>query len=336
MIARVLCATLIAMLWGGSALGAQTKVRFTTSSTSMLNLPIYVADVMGYFDEEDITPEIIVFKSGGATALAAILGRNADIYIGAPSTTLSAASRGGDVMAFGAVMTEFALDIVVNPTTAKKLKISPDALIAGRFRALKGMKIGVTGAGSATHQVAQYALRLGGLDAERDATIVFVSSSEDMLAAFRAGRVDAIVGASPGSQQMLLDGAMILAEGAKGVYPDLVGLAHIVLVASKRWLGDSPDRARRVLRAIGRAQSAIHDAQAGTAARDKVHAKYFAQLDKALFDLSWDSVRSAIPKSPRIADDALLRNLSFVNQYSDQKLSVAPERVYTNEYLPAP
>src|SRR3982074_3151680 len=79
---------------------AQEKVTFASSSTSMLNLPVYVADVLGYFAEQKIEPEIVVFKNGGATALAAVLGGNADVYIRGPSSAPSAANKGAEALTF--------------------------------------------------------------------------------------------------------------------------------------------------------------------------------------------------------------------------------------------
>ena len=181
---------------------AQDKIVFTSSSVSMLNLPIYTADVMGYFSEQKIAPEIVVLKTGGATALAAVLSGNANVYIGSPSTALGAANKGADAVVFGAIMTEVALNIVVHKAVAEKAGLTATSPVLDRFRALKGLKIGVTGAGSATHQVAQYALMAAGLNPERDATIVFVNSNEDMSAAYMSKRVDAVVTANPASDRV--------------------------------------------------------------------------------------------------------------------------------------
>lgn len=310
------------------------RVIFTSSSTSMLNLPVYTADVLGYFRAQNIAPEIMVLKNGGATALAAVLGGNAQVYIGAPSSALGAANKGADAVAFGAIMTEVALNIVLHKETAEKLGLSPESPTAERFKALKGLKIGVTGAGSATHQVAQYALKQAGLDPERDATIVFVNSNEDMQAAYKSKRVDALVTANPVSDLLVQEGSFLLVDGAAGAYPTLRGMAHIVLVAKKAWLAPDANRVMRLLTAIRDAEAAIHDDKLSTKARDLVHDKYFAELDRKVFDQAWQSVRPAIAKSPSIAPDAMQRNIDFLKEFSEQKYTIAPETVYTNAYQP--
>jgi hypothetical protein len=69
-------------------------------------------------------------------------------------------------------------------------------------------------------------------------------------------------------------------------------------------------------------------------ARGLVHAKYFPQLDKAVFESAWESVRPAVARSPEIAPDAMQRNVDFLREFSDQKYTIAPDSVYTNAYLP--
>ncbi len=318
----------------GNGAHAQDKITFTTSSVSMLNLPIYVADVMGFFTEQKIEPEIIVFKTGGATALAAVLGGNANVYIGAPSTAISAANKGADTIAFGAVITEFALNIMVHKEVAERARLTPQSSIEDRFRALKGLKIGVTGAGSATHQITQYALKYVKLDPERDATIVFVNSNEDMQAAFLSKRIDAVTTANPASDEMERSGSFLLVNGAAGQYPTIKGLANILLIGTKRWISEKPDRTTRLLVAIKSAEAVVHDQNRTTHARDLVAAKYFPQLDKAIFDSAWNNMIPAVSKTPEIADDAIARNIAFLKEFTDQKITVAPEKVFTNAYQP--
>jgi NitT/TauT family transport system substrate-binding protein len=313
---------------------ADDKVLFATSSTTMLNLPVYVAEQLGYFAEQKIEPEIVVFKTGGATALAAMLGGNAQIYIGAPSTALGAASKGGDAVMFGAIMTEVALNFVLQKHVAEKAGLTAESSEAERFKVLKGLKIGVTGAGSATHQVAQYALKTARLDPERDATIVFVNSSEDMRAAFAAKRVDAIISANPASDELVKEGSFLLFNGSAGGYPGLKGMAHIVLVGTGKWLAADTGRSMRVLAAIRQAEIAIHDAALSGKARDLVHEKYFPQIDKALFAAAWDSVKPAIAADPALPADTVTRNVAFLKEFSDQRYVLEGRKLLTNDYQP--
>ncbi|KAA0592726.1 NitT/TauT family transport system substrate-binding protein [Azospirillum lipoferum] len=311
---------------------AQDKVTFTASTLSLFNMPVYVADVMGHFTEQKIAPEITVLKTGGSTALAAVLGGNANVYIGAPSSALSAASRGVEAVVIGSVLNEVSIDLVMRKEVAEQAGLTDRTPVADRFRALKGKKIGVTGSGSGSHQVVQYALRSVGLDPERDTTIVFVGGLEELRAALP--RLDATVSASPLTEDFVRSGAYLMASGPGGSYEALKGMPTVVLVATKRWASAVPERTTRLLAAIASAQRDIHDRQARIKARDLVYAKYFPQLEKALYDAAWETITPAIPTDPAMPADALRRSIDFLREFSDQKYSVDPDKVYTNAYLP--
>ena len=297
-------------LLGGALLGcgvrpllAQTtdKVSFATASITMLYLPLYVADVMGFFTQQRIAAEITEFKGGGSTAMASVLGRSADIYVGAPSTAISAIDRGSDAIIVGAILTEFALDVVLRKEVAAKKGITASSTVQERLAALKGLRIGVSGAGSGTHQIAQYVLKLAKLDPESDATIMFIGSGPDMMATLLSGRADAIVTANPNSDlEVAKYGAVVLFHGAAAGYPGLGGVPNVVLVTTRRWCTANPDRASRVLEAVRLGEAALQDPAQTDKARDLVHAKYFDQFDKAIFNLAWVSIRPAFPKSPAL------------------------------------
>ena len=313
---------------------ASDTVSFATASITMLYLPLYVADVMGFFTQQRIAAEITEFKGGGTTAMASVLGRSADIYVGAPSTAISAIDRGSDAIIVGAILTEFALDLVLRKEVAAKKGITASSPLAERLAALKGLRIGVSGAGSGTHQIAQYVLRLAKLDPESDATIMFIGSGPDMMATLLSGRADAVVTANPNSDlEAAKYGAVILFHGAAGDYPGLRGVPNVVLVATRRWCAANPDRASRTLTAIRLAEAALQDPAQTDKARDLVYGKYFDQSDKAIFDVAWSAIRPAFPANPALTVEQMQRNIQFLQEFSDERFRVSPEKVFTNEYI---
>ena len=333
---RFLLASALGLSATGLARAAEPaidRVTFATATVTMLYLPIYVADVMGYFTQQRVDAEITTFQSG-ATAFAAVLGGSANIYLGAPSTAISAIDRGSDAVIIGAVLTEFALDLVLSKEAAAKKGITASSTLEERLAALRGLRIGVTGPGSGTHQIAQYVLRLAKLDAERDATIVFVGSGPEMMGAMLAGRTDASVSANPNSNLAVAKfGAVIMFHGATGGYPGLSGTPNVVLVTTRRWAGSVPDRTQRVLEALRLGEVGMKDPSVSDKARDGVHAKYFEQMDKTVFDIAWKSVAPAFPSSPAITVEQMSRNLSFLEEFSDARYRVAPGKVFTNQYI---
>jgi NitT/TauT family transport system substrate-binding protein len=315
---------------------APDKVRFTLTGLSMLYLPIYVTEAMGYFQEQRIVPEIHHFKAGGAAALAAVVGGNMEVYVGAASSAIRSQTMGTDALIISPMVTRYSIDIVVRKDIAAQRGITAASSETERYKALKGLKIGASGAGSGTHQIAQYALARAGLNSERDATMVFLGDSASTLAAFGAKRVDAITASSPASEIAIRDqNGFLLVDGPGNGYSELDGFLYVALIASRKWSEAKPELATRVVRAFGKAQAAMHDPKLGPEARDKVHAKYFDTVDKAVFDMAWARGLPGIPSKLTMNAAMMERVVNFLNEFSSEKITADISKVYTNRFVEA-
>jgi NitT/TauT family transport system substrate-binding protein len=323
----------------GSALAAGAadlkKVTFASSSFGMLYVPVYTADVMGYFAKEGIEAEIQEIKSGGAGVLAAVLGGDIDIYTGVSGTTLRSVAKGSDMRIFAALMTQYGSNVVLQGETARKLGLTETSPLKDRLAALKGLNIGVTGAGSGSHQLALYLLDRAGLNAEKDATIVFVGAENELLAAFERKRIDAFILSNPTSDIAVMKyGGFLLLDMAGGQVPELDGFLYATLNAREAWLKQDPQRNTGVVRAIKAAQEAIHDPRLGSEARDKVHKRYFGKTDKATFDAAWSRVVKAYPSSPDVKKEKVVEVIEFLNKFSKEHYDPAiAGTAMTNEYV---
>lgn len=317
-----------------AAASAEDLVRFTQTSTSMLYMPVYVAEQMGYFQEERITPEIHHFKAGGSAALAAVIGGNMDIYIGAASSAVRAAGQQTDAVIIAPLVTRYTIDLVLRQGVAESVGITPASTEQERFKALKGLKIGVSGVGSGTHQIAQYAVSRAGLDPERDATMVFVGGGAPSVAAMAAGRIDAATLSSPASEIAVRDhGASILVDGAGGGYSELDGFLYVALISTNRWIDSNPDVARRTVRGFSKALHAMHDPELSPKARDAVHAKYFDKIEKSVFDAAWQRMLPGFTKSPKLDRAQMQRVVDFLNEFSDKPVDVDVGKVFTDRFV---
>ncbi|MFP4273566.1 MAG: ABC transporter substrate-binding protein [Paracoccaceae bacterium] len=324
-----------AMTFAAGAAMAADRINFAMPSVGMLYLPVYVAEQMGYFADEDIDPNLQVFKAGGGTSMAAVLGGDMDVYIGSTSAALRAASQDTNAVIAGALMTQYASNVVMRGAYAEEKGLTEDSSIEERLAALEGARIGVTGAGSGTHQLALYMLTEAGLDPERDATVVFVGGSREILAAFSRDRIDAFTLSNPTSDTAIADyNGFLLFNTAAGALPELDGHLYISVNTRRAWLDENPELAKRMMRAIQRAQQAMHDPDLTEEARDKVHAAYFENFDKALFDRAWTSVVPAYPTSPEITREQMERVVNFLETFSERKFDgLDIDAAYTNELI---
>ncbi|WP_420392219.1 ABC transporter substrate-binding protein [Acuticoccus sp.] len=314
---------------------AQEEVTFALPSVGMLYLPVYAADVMGYFEEEGIAADIRVFKSGGGAAMASVISGDTHVYPGTPAAAMRAVEQGTDVRIFAALMTQYASNVVIRGEVAQEKGITEDASLEERLAALEGLNIGVTGAGSGTHQLALYLVQQAGLDPDTDATIVFVGGSREILASFELGRIDAFILSNPTSDTAIEEhGGMLLFDMAAGAIPELDGYLYITLNARKSWLDEDPERTTGLVRAIHQAQQAMHDPERTEAVRDAVYEGYFDQFERDLFNAAWTRVVPAYPTSPELSVDKLERVIEFLNEFSDRGFdpSLAQEAM-TNEYV---
>jgi len=324
-----------AMTLAAGAAMAADRINFAMPSVGMLYLPVYVAEQMGYFTDENIDANLQVFKAGGGTSMAAVLGGDMDVYIGSTSAALRAASQDTNAVIAGALMTQYASNVVMRGAYAEEKGLTEDSTIEERLAALEGARIGVTGAGSGTHQLALYMLTEAGLDPERDATVVFVGGSSEILAAFSRDRIDAFTLSNPTSDAAIADfNGFLLFNTAAGALPGLDGHLYISVNTRREWLDENPELAKRMMSAIQRAQQAMHDPALTNEARDKVHAAYFERFDKALFDRAWTAVVPAYPTSPEITRAQMERVVSFLDTFSERKLDgLDIDSAYTNELI---
>jgi NitT/TauT family transport system substrate-binding protein len=315
---------------------AQEKLRLSFTAASMLYAPVYVADAMGYFRQQGLEVENVHFKAGGSAALAAVLGGNVDIYVGAASSAMRAVDKGTDAVVIGALMTQFSINAVMRGDIARERGITPASTEAERLKALKGLRIGVSGAGSGTHQIMQYMLARAGLNPERDATIAFLGGGSDVLAAFVAKRIDAAAFSNPASDLAVQKhGGFLLVDGAAGQLEELNGFLYVTLITSRRWLARNPDKAVRTVRAFQQALTAMHDPVEGPKARDAIHPKYFEQTEKPIFDAAWTALNPAFPKSIAVERAHVEKVVKFLNNFSDEKYGDDVAKLYTNELAEA-
>lgn len=319
------------MLLAAAPAYALDTVRVAASSVSMLSMPVYIADVMGIARKNGIELEDKQFK-GGPVALAAVISGGADFYFGATSSAIRAAEKGTGALIVATLTSEYTINISAKKSAVPGITAATP--LPQRLAAIKGLRIGVTGPGSGTHQIVRYLLEQQGLDEKRDATIAFVDSGSQMLAALQAGNIDAVAAASPTSDLIVrnMDGVMLV-NGAAGEYPGLDGFPFISVVSTKRWTDAHADLTKRFVKSLSESAALMHgDKAQADKARDAVHEKYFKSTPKDLFDAGWASMTPAFPVNLTPTAKQMDVAVKFLNRFSDDQIKVAPAAVMTTKY----
>ena len=106
-----------------------------------------------------------------------------DIVTGNSANIPNIRKNGGDVISFAALLPQYGGDIVATKAWAAKMNITGKSPYKDKLQIFKGATIGVTGAGGGSDQITRFLAREGGLNPDRDMTIVASPDPAAMQAA---------------------------------------------------------------------------------------------------------------------------------------------------------
>jgi sulfonate transport system substrate-binding protein len=299
---------------------AADKITVVMSSYGFLYLPVLTAKELGYYDKEGIDVTVTA-TSGGSKALAAVTGGGANIYVGAPSSALHAREHGAPVTVFGAVMTQYSSNIAIRRDWAKKFGITEKSSYKDKLKALKGITIGITSAGSGTDQLVRFLAKQAGLRPDRDMTITALGSGQAMLAAFSQNRIQGFSHSAPDAEEAAANhDGILLFNFSKGEVKPLDGFLYVAAIAREDWLKAHPDLAVRFLRATQHALDTLHDPKGTVKAMNAVHAKYQNRTDMTFYKYVWNNTTGAFPKTVALTGAAMQRVADFANEFEKKKL----------------
>ena len=310
----------------------QTKIKLAFPSEGFLYIPIYVAEKQGYFAQEGLDVEVILFQKGGSAALTAVLGNDADVYVGLPAVALRARAKGQKVEAFAAVQTQFGSTVVIDAQSAANAGLSSSSSLEQRAQALRGLKIGVTGPGSTTDMLVRYLAKNAGLNADKDMTIMPVGGAPNMLAAFSQGSIDGFSLSPPTITTAQQNGGYVLMDLAKGEYKPLDGFLFTAMIAREDWLIKNQQTAQKLVRALWRAEQLL--ATNPSEAKESVR-PYFARTTAPIFDAAWSASLPSYPQTPRIEAAGIEKNISFMNAVENDPVTIDSNSAFTNTIVDA-
>ncbi len=289
-------------------------------------LPLTIAERRGYFLKEGLQVEISDFQGGGK-ALEAVVGGSADVGCGAYEHTLYMAAKGLSLEAIALQANSFGLVVGVQKDRAPSYR---------SVRDLKGMKIGVTGPGSASAMGLRMLLSKASLTPE-DVSMIGVGGGMAAVAAVKTGRVDAIANFDPAISLLERDGAItvILDTRQQKDLEYLYGgpFAASAFYVDARFIARYPKTAQAFVDAVGAALDWMNKASTEEIVA-AVPPEYYAG-DRALYRTMVERNRERVSPDGRISREAAeitYRNLSlFDDTLRDAKIDVS--KTYDNSFI---
>jgi NitT/TauT family transport system substrate-binding protein len=299
------------------AVGGKTLVAY---------LPLTIAERRGYFTKEGLQVTISDFQ-GGAKALEALVGGSADIGCGAYEHTLYMAAKGLAIKAIALQANSFGLVVGVQKDKAPSYH---------SLRDLKGMKIGVTGPGSASAIGLKMLLSKAGMTVD-DVGVIGVGGGAAAVAAIIPGKLDAKANFDPAISLLERDGAIktILDTRHAKDLGYLYGgpFAASAFYLDARFADRYPKTTQAFVNAISSALDWMSKASTDEIV-DTVPPEYYAG-DRALYRVMIERNRERVSPDGRISAEAaeiVLRNLStFEDTLKDVKIDLA--QTYDNSFI---
>jgi NitT/TauT family transport system substrate-binding protein len=308
--------------------GSTHRVRLAVTKGPTHHLPIYLAEALGYYNQEGLDVTLHELE-GGSRVMQALLGGSADVASGAYEQSIQIAAEGQRVRAFVTVFHGSGMVFVVSPQARRKIQTIAD---------LKGATIGVTVPGSPSHLFANYLAARHGISPS-DLTVVGIGNGVAAVLAIERGKVD--VGVSGRGEMVVLrkrhPRLTVLADastaaGARDIFAVDPYPSH-VLYAKPEWLERNPDVARKLARAMKRTLTWTH----GHSAEEiRQLMPEHLRMEDAEADL--ESIRSAIPMFstdgllPAEGAEAVRRVLAVSNE-KVRNSRIDLRETFTNEFV---
>jgi NitT/TauT family transport system substrate-binding protein len=246
--------------------GPKTKVTISFSDRSASDLALFLAKTVDLFGKYGVDADLqFVASNTGIPAL--VSDQTQFALIGGPET-LAANVAGADLVA------------ILQNSGAQPYVME----VAGAIKSiddLKGKKVGISSIGSSSDSATRISLRLQGLNADQDVTIVAVGSLENRMSAMLNGAVDAGL-ASPPDTLALEDGGLhVLYDCSQLTMPPLAQC----LVVKRATINAQRDLVQRVVNAVVEG-TAVQ--KRDKAASQKALTDWANMTDQRVLDVAYD------------------------------------------------
>jgi ABC-type nitrate/sulfonate/bicarbonate transport system substrate-binding protein len=250
---RVALAMLVLLISTSGYAQPLRKVKMTLPVVALTTAPVYLAESKGYFAQEGLTVDITMTGGGGPDIKALIAG-DVDFTYTASDQVILPWQEGRRLTMIMGVIPRALINWAMHKDVAQAKGITEKSSLGDKMKALRGLTIGTTQAGSLTANLAAYTLRKAGLVPQQDATVIPVGSGLTWLAALEQRKVDAALMSPPLPDTAVARGyAILLIDNARGEDPALAEFLQQVFVTRPDVIQKDPELVRKLVRALVRA-----------------------------------------------------------------------------------
>jgi NitT/TauT family transport system substrate-binding protein len=279
------------------------KIIFAYPSPSTSFLPLVVAQKKGFFDAENLQPELVQIRP--AIAIPGLTIGSVD-YTTVLGSTIAARMRGVPLVITG-VFADKPMDFLVG---AK-----------GIFSAneLKGRIVGISALGTATHFLTVKVLRAVGLDPDKDVTLRAVGDEGLRLQALGTGLVHASLLGSQGAIQGEKEGLRVIVAAADVI--ESLPFAGVTTTVTK--LKGNPQQIKKVLRAGLKGLRYVQDNRPGTI--DVIQSWY--RVEREVAAATYDLARKSYSTNGEVSEKGVLLSMEFARSSGKFEKETSPSEI---------
>jgi NitT/TauT family transport system substrate-binding protein len=301
---RIQLILLLVCVWASSpGLVHAEKIIFAYPSPSTSFLPLVVAQKKGFFDAENLQPELVQIRPAVAIPGLTIGSVDYTTILGSP---IAARMRGVPLIITG-VYTDKPMDFLVG---SRGIATAKD---------LRGKVVGISALGTATHFLTVRVLRAVGLDPEKDLTLRPVGDEGLRMQALVTGLVQASLLGSQGVIEGEKAGLKVVVAAADVI--ESLPFAGITTTLAK--LKDHPQQIKRVLRAGLRGLRYVLDNKAGTV--EVIQSWY--RVDREIAAATYDLARKSFSANGEVSEKGILLSMEFARTSGKFEKETSPSEM---------
>jgi sulfonate transport system substrate-binding protein len=271
-------------------------VKIGLSSLSLVTAALRIAKEQGIAERHGLDLSFVVMDSGNAI-LTALISRSLDFVVSGSAELIAARARAQKLVAIATTYRGFGPSMVLSKALAEKLKVSPDAPVAERLKALDGVVVGSPSATSVATVALQGSVQTVG------ASVRFAYIAQTALqAAFDSGAIQGFVASAPFWAPPVIKGSGLLwLSGPKGDFSPEHTPSFTGLLETRQDIVDANDGRIAMLRAtLAEVVTAIR----GNATQVRATlTKLYPNLDAQTLDLLFASESVGWMGAPPTAQD---------------------------------
>lgn len=321
--------------------GKTEKITIAQAVDSLAFLPVYVALSEGYWKDQGLDVEL-KFVKGGPVATSALVAKQVDVASNSSDTALLASKAGADVEIVANLLDKGLSDIVVRKSVLERNGISEvewkSMSYTDRSKVFKGTRWAIIGPGGLTDLSVRSVITAAGFDPEKDTKIIPIGDGAQILAALRAGRVDAIAFEPPFSREAINRGFGVLVGGLYEASPLFKELSFQSFTVRKDFAASHKDAMRKLGAGIAKACDFSRNSTAAEVAKSLHTAGYFKEMAPELLEASVSAVQPTVAPGCRVTQTSIDKMVDFYVMAGEIKKADAPPtdqgEMWTNEYLP--